>query len=138
MSAGAISIIDLITQSELTIGGSTIGFPSEYIPREHLWFSPDGSQIYYVDVAGIPGSPAPGCPPACHSFTVYSANTNGGEPTRLGTVQGRIHASPAGGKIAYLDTEDPPHLWVAQLDGTAAVSVAEVDLTGTFAWQPQP
>lgn len=121
-----LGILNLSNLQFTPIGGSVIGYPSESIPQSQLAFSPDGSQIYWVDQGGW----AP--------RAIYKANIDGTGLAEVTQLPGWFGAfSPDLTRVLYFVQPDARQdLWIANLDGSDARLVAEK--ASDAAWLPQP
>ena len=121
----AIGVLDLASLQFTPIAGSVIGFPSDFIPQWQLAFSPDGSQIYWVDQSGWT------------PHAIYRANMDGTGLTKLGDVPGWFGAfSPDLTRVLYRGPDTGRDLWIANIDGSDARLLAEN--ASDPVWLPQP
>jgi len=110
----AIGVLDLASLQFTPIAGSVIGYPSEFIPQWQLAFSPDGSQVYWVDQSGWT------------PHAIYRANMDGTGLTKLGEVPGWFGAfSPDLTRVLYRGPDTGRDLWIADIDGSDARLLAE-------------
>jgi hypothetical protein len=125
-SGPSLGVLDLMTLRLTDIAGSVISYPSEYIPRHQLTFTPDGSRIYWFD-----GNEA-----------IYSANSDGTGLTQIGPLRDVnffLGFSPDVTQALFLPGAGGPGLWVANVDGSDAHLVADNASTTPLyaAWGPQ-
>ena len=120
-----VALLDFTTLSLTSIPGSSIGYPSEYIPQEHLAFEPDGTGFAWADVAW--------------THALFRANPDGSGLTRLSALLPfRIAFSPDVREFAYGTTGrvgEPRFLHTANLDGSGDVRVG---VASAYAWRPLP
>ena len=120
----SLAILDLSSLGFTPIVGSVIGFPSDFIPQRQLAFSPDGSQIYWVDQGGW----AP--------RAIYKANIDGTGLAEVARLPGWFGAfSPDLTRVLYFVQPDArQNLWIANIDGSEARLLAEN--ASDAAWLP--
>ncbi len=116
-----LRIYDLETGEERPIPGSVIGYPSHGIPARQFAFSPDGTQIYWAEVAQEPA-------------VIYRANMDGSGLTRLGTVPSVFVTIAGDGKVAYPAAGVPGTIVVEDPEVGTRVEVGEGFVT--MAWRP--
>jgi hypothetical protein len=129
--AGAeISLLDLATGAVSPIVGA-VPRNREWIPPDHLAFSPDGSQLFWADI--------PTMAQEHHSSVIYRADVDGGGMAKVGEIESvEIRFSPDRTRILYngAGTEGNRALWVANIDGSETRWVA--DSAWPAAWRPLP
>ncbi|MGB6836777.1 MAG: hypothetical protein WBF66_03635 [Dehalococcoidia bacterium] len=129
----ALAVLDFQSGQLIPIPDSVISYPSESIPGEHLTFSADGSQLYWLD------GPSP--------TTIYRANADGTGLTKIVQLESLgAQFSPDLTLIAYQvfdDDSDTLTLYTANIDGTSAREIDRAAIgSGGFvfasAWRPAP
>jgi len=129
----ALAVLDFQSGQLIPIPDSVISYPSESIPGEHLTFSADGSQLYWLD------GPSP--------TTIYRANADGTGLTKIVQLESLgAQFSPDITLIAYQvfdDDSDTLTLYTANIDGTSAREIDRAAIgSGGFvfasAWRPAP
>jgi WD40 repeat protein len=118
----SLAIYDLETEEEWPIPGSTISYPSEFIPPGQLAISSDGTKLYWADGSG----------------DIYQANMDSSGLTRMGTVPGPFVTLSSEGLVAYAipgHDEVPPTIVVADLE---AGTYTELGEGFVMAWRPTP
>jgi len=116
-------IYDLETGDERPIPGSSISYPSEFIPPGQLAISPDGTKLYWADPSSGPSA-------------MYGADMDGSGPTRLGTVPSIFVTLSSDGLVAYaIPGHDgiPPTIVVEDLEAGTRTEVGE---GFPMAWRP--
>lgn len=132
--SGRLAILDLQTLKVSVIKGSSIAYPSEYIPESNVSFSADGSEVYWLTVNS--------------ESVIYRAHLDGTGLTRIATFPDDVLIvgfSPDQARVAFVrgDTQAPSGLaaalWVANIDGTGARKIAsEQQGILDFTWRPKP
>jgi hypothetical protein len=124
---GTMSILDFSSLKAKPFNGSSIGYPSESIPAEHLAFSSVGRYFYFANVFPL---------------TTYQAQINDGSVSKIAEVPNgdlSVRFSPNRAKIAFVSHE-PSVLWIGNIDGSDARKIdtmgKETGFTGRFAWSP--
>ncbi len=127
-----LRIYDLETGEERPIPDSVIGYPSHGIPARQFAFSPDGTQIYWAEVAQEPA-------------VIYRANMDGSGLTRLGAVPSVFVWIAGDGKIAYHALADTAEVTSQTASGKIIVENLEAGTRtevsegfGWMAWRPTP
>ena len=128
--AGAeISLLDLSTGTVTPIPGA-VPYETEWIPPDHLAFSPDGSQLFWADFLPLPEE-------GVRSVAIYRADIKGGGIAKVAEIESvEIRFSPDQTKVLYRisGAAADSTLWVANIDGSDARLLAED--TWPAAWRP--
>jgi len=122
----SLAVLDLVRLRLTDIAGSVITYGSDHIPRRQLTFTPDGSHVYWFD-----GNEA-----------IYSAKSDGTGLTQVGPLRDAtflLGFSPDATQVLYYPGAEGAGLWVANVDGSDAHTVAANASTTPLyaAWGPQ-
>jgi hypothetical protein len=117
-----VGVLDASTLQVRLIPGSTIGYPSEGIPSDHLAWSGDGTRVAWADVQ-LP------------TARIQSAKADATD-FRVDAMLSALRVSFATDltKMTYLAIANEPQLWVANRDGGGAALLGPS--TGDVAWRP--
>lgn len=122
-----LAVVDFETLAVAAIPDSHIGFPSEYIPAEHVAFAADGQTVFWADVT--------------EQADIYAAALDGTPPVKLGTIEDAVFLqfSPDRTRVVYGAGGDSPGIWTANIDASNAhVIRAANNAAFVFAWRPLP
>lgn len=130
-AAAEIALLDLTTGAVIPIPGA-VPYIGESIPSDHLAFSSDGLQLFWVDFVPVPDE-------GVRSVAIYRANSDGSGNAAVGQIESvQVRFSPDLTKLLYRSAvpgmESP--LWVANVDGSEARLLAED--AWPAAWRPSP
>jgi hypothetical protein len=118
-----VGIVDIATQTLISIEGSSISYPSDHIPTGHV--TSTGDQIYWFDATGGPSR-------------WYRANYDGTGLEQLGEADSYfLTFSPSVAHVAYLTASpnnDENHVVVATIDARTTVDLPPSTLP--LAWRP--
>ena len=125
-SAPGMAVYDFATTLTTVIEGGHIGYPSEFIPRWQLAFSPDSATVYWANAGDAPPS-------------IWEARLDAPEATRLGEIDSPFPVAVVSplGRVSGL-TRIPNSVWISTVviqDLSAATPVEIGRGLGPFAWR---
>jgi Tol biopolymer transport system component len=128
-----LGVFDIASRTLVPILDSVITFGSDHIPMANVQWSPDGSEIYWIDMEV--------------GMTVYTAHADGTDLTRIGDLQtGGLAFSPDLRSMAYSVYDDAGNstLYVSDIDGGGVIEIDRKSAVGgvgtgfAFAWRRVP